>query len=700
MVDEALVGTLAEKVSPKDDNIDSWQRRLRILLDYNYAFDDNAEGLFSSAKKESIVRAIANLKVLDPAVGSGAFPMGILHKLTLVLRRLDPKNSVWERLQRENASQRATTAFDTDNQQERDAELDEISGTFEHYRDSDFGRKLYLIQNSIYSVDIQPIATQIAKLRFFISLAIEQEPSPDVTDNYGIKPLPNLETRFVTANTLRHLDKPRQMILQSEEINDLEQNLAANRERHFHANTHRTKQECRKHDVELRYQLTKKLQSIGLPTVSAGQISSWEPFEQNIAANWFDAEYMFGVKDGFDVVIGNPPYINVVNLPKETRNYLLRNYQTCEKRTDSYIAFLEKGLSLLNSTGILCYIIPSAFTNQTYATKMRQKLINSYHIRELVDASKYRIFENATVNNVVLSVSSNRKSDTLTKVRRYHSNDDFEHHTDDEFTIDQKFFASLKDARFDTNPPNILSLQIKEKVWTKSMRLDQICLVAYGARLNHRTKGKEFRKVYYLNPTYTVGAKQFCEGKNIKRYSFSQGGWLNYSPDEHYNPMFPELFENDKLICVNVVKDRLRFAYDRKGFYNSNTVINCVRMDLLVNAKHKTAVKAVKRTNISQSKQFDYRFLLAVLNSQFINWYFLNFLSEDLHFYPKDAMQLPIPSVSATKQRPVVQLVDRILQIKNTNSSVDTSEDESKIDQYVYEMYGLSNIEIAAVKNS
>ena len=137
--------------------------------------------------------------------------MGILHKLTLALRRLDPDNLIWESLQKELAGKRATVAFDTADQAERDAELQEISATFQRYRDSDFGRKLYLIQNSIYGVDIQPIATQIAKLRFFISLAIDQESTDDAGDNYGIKPLPNLETRFIAADSLLGLDRPAQM---------------------------------------------------------------------------------------------------------------------------------------------------------------------------------------------------------------------------------------------------------------------------------------------------------------------------------------------------------------------------------------------------------------------------------------------------------------------------------------------------------
>ena len=200
MVEETLVATLFQKCQPTKDNEIPWDERLRYLLDYAQMFDD-AHEWFDDRETDAIVKTISELKILDPAVGSGAFPMGMLHKLTLALRRLDPDNSRWEALQKELAGKRAAAAFNTQNQQERDDELTEISDTFERYRDSDFGRKLYLIQNSIFGVDIQPIACQIAKLRFFISLAIEQEPDTNV-ENFGIKPLPNLETHFLAANTL------------------------------------------------------------------------------------------------------------------------------------------------------------------------------------------------------------------------------------------------------------------------------------------------------------------------------------------------------------------------------------------------------------------------------------------------------------------------------------------------------------------
>ena len=152
------------------------------------------------------------------------------------------------------------------------------------------------------------MACQIAKLRFFISLAIEQEPDK-TADNYGIKPLPNLETRFIAADTLLGLKGQR--ILSSDHARHLERQLRANRERHFHATTRQKKLACRTEDKTLRRKLATELGNLGFPVDAARKIAEWDPYDQNTGTDWFDAEYMFGIANGFDVVIGNPPYIQL-----------------------------------------------------------------------------------------------------------------------------------------------------------------------------------------------------------------------------------------------------------------------------------------------------------------------------------------------------------------------------------------------------
>ena len=348
MVWRALTETLSATTKPAEGDSESWRKRIERLLDHSVKMDDTPDFL-AEPEKRTLVAAIANLKVLDPAVGSGAFPMGALQTLTLALRRLDPDNTYWEEIQKELARAHAGAAFDTRNREQRNDALHEISDTFEKYRDSDYGRKLYLIQNSIYGVDIQPIACQIAKLRFFISLIIEQDPDSGAP-NFGIKPLPNLETRFVAADTLIELDPVSQLELGPADnvTRKLEKELTANRERHFHAGDRRTKLRLRDKDKDIRARLAGELEDAGLSSRAARNIVAWNPYDQNASAEWFNPEYMFGVPNGFDVVIGNPPYIQLQkDGGRVGRKYRGTGYETFVSTGDIYQLFYERGCKLL-----------------------------------------------------------------------------------------------------------------------------------------------------------------------------------------------------------------------------------------------------------------------------------------------------------------------------------------------------------------
>ena len=701
MVDESLIAHLKNALDASGFPPDKGGRRVTTKLRHLLAYNDEPHQ-FTDTETEQLINAIDTLKILDPACGSGAFPMGILHKLVFMLGKLDPRNDQWRQRQIAKVENLINMAEAIDDSTIRrntirdlEQEKDNINETFER-NELDYGRKLYLIENCIYGVDIQPVAVQIAKLRFFISLVVDQR-IDDTQENRGVRPLPNLETKFVAGNTLIGVEKPAQLLMRNPEIDRKEAELGGVRRKHFTARTPRTKEKYRRLDKQIRAEISQLLKNDGFPSETTKKIANWDPYNQNAVADFFDAEWMFGITAGFDVVIGNPPYINIENLPIATKNYLFKNYQTCTGRTDIYVAFLEKSISILNIKGIMGFIIPYAFAVQKYGEKMRQMLVENHTIREIVDASSYRIFENAVVYNIILSVG-NHKEENQTKVRLHYSNADFETRDGEEFFVNQDTFAELKDTRFETNPDIFESLRVKEKIWLSAIRFDQICLIAYGARLNHRSK--KLGKMHYINQAQVSGSKRFCEGKNIERYSFFQEGWLDYTPVEHYNPMFPELFENQKLMFINVVKDRLRFAYDDQGFYNSHTVVNCVRLDTLSRATHITARRAFRNADSDLAKKYNYKFLLGVLNSDFTNWYFRNFLSEGLHFYPNDAKELPIPDIASEQQGPIIEIVDQILDAKRADSDADTTELEKEIDKWVYALYNLTEREIAIVEAS
>ena len=444
MVDEALVATLKQMCLPKNGNADDWDTSLRWLLDYSDEFND-VDVLFNNPARESIIRAIADLKVLDPAVGSGAFPMGMLHKLTLALRRLDPGNQRWEGLQKERAKAKADTAFETADQQERDAELLEISETFQRYS-GDFGRKLYLIQNTIFGVDIQPVACQIAKLRFFISLAIEQEPD-EKEKNLGIKPLPNLETRFVAANTLvgLHLSEV-DSLLQDSEVQQFRAEIEAIREKYFLANNRAEKLRYISEEEFLRKELERTLDTrrakwvdreqrdikrkvAQIPNAEhreqlhkeeqkkhkvqkeefdssfkdARKMAHWNPYDQNAKADWFDTKYMFGVSAGFDVVIGNPPYIQLQkNGGQLGKLYNDAGFETFARTGDIYQLFYEKGCQLLKPTqGLLAYITSNSWLKAEYGKALRRYFYECHTPLRLLEMGK-DVFENTIVDSSVL----------------------------------------------------------------------------------------------------------------------------------------------------------------------------------------------------------------------------------------------------------------------------------------------------------
>ena len=715
MVDEVLVAALAQKAPPHDGNPTAWEAKLRRLLDYGDYEEagDEAENLtsFSDAERENIVRAIAGLKVLDPAVGSGAFPMGVLHKLTLALQRLDPINSLWETLQKELAVQRTSTAYDTDDPQERDVELVEISATFDRYRDTDYGRKLYLIQNSIYGVDIQPVATQIAKLRFFISLAIEQRPTNDAGNNYGIKPLPNLETRFVAANSLIGLGGLHRE-LTSDLTRELQRKLNANRERYFHATTRATKLQYRGEDQKLRNELAESLILSGLDAGHAARVAQWDPYDQNSHAYWFDCEYMFGIENGFDVVIGNPPYVRADSGEQhlELRRMLeeSQQYETLWEKWDLYVPFIERSFKLLQEGGYTTLILSDAFCHAKYAQKSRQWFLKNSRIVRVDFFSKIQIFDAAVHNVTVLFQKA--AGNTNEPIRCVHFPD-----LDTVEFLASDFQSNLTERVFFPEDSETLTFA------SPTLPLASICYVSVGMVVHadeKRAHGTFVLKDLVSEVEDDLHTKPFVEGKHIARWLPTTNKWLEWdtkrAPRLFRRPTFPQLYEvGEKLISVDMSAstESLRVAYDNLGLLHNHSAWTFVLWVNLSGVRNKSIKKQTRyrgekpvRPDLpsreqleDNSRRFSIKYLLGVMNSTVARDFLRANRRSNIHLYPDDWKKLPIPDVGLEQQAPVVDLVNQILDIKSANLSGDTSELEEEIDQLAYELYGLT--EYDAVMN-
>jgi len=360
MVDESLKANFT-RVLGEEHGMS--EEDARAGLDILFAYTEK-ECPFKGAKVDTLIRAIDTCKVLDPACGSGAFPMGMLHKLVYILTKLDPDNAKWK--------QRQLDKLDSLSMRE------DLERTFENNND-DYGRKLYLIENCLYGVDIQPVAIQLSKLRFFISLICDQRTNRNKAKNHGIRPLPNLETRFVAADTLISLDKAAHIglaehsqgdLFDNTEIQRIENELQQVRHDYFAAQTRQKKIALQKKDKRLRQQLADELmRGAGTDQVTSRNLAEWDPYDPRVSAQFFEPIWMFdrSIAEGFDVVIGNPPYIQIQKFPKSQKDiWGSQQYQTYAATADIYCLFYERGAALLRDGGHLCYITSNKWMRAGY----------------------------------------------------------------------------------------------------------------------------------------------------------------------------------------------------------------------------------------------------------------------------------------------------------------------------------------------
>lgn len=375
MVDESLIAylknkLLTQKFGYQEKDLDQKLHEL-VSFDAVNPFEENAE------VQRRIIEDLDKCTILDPACGSGAFPMGILQKMVHILQKLDSENKVWKEVQNEKARQESADVFEMEDKQARKERLLEINEAFdESLNYPDYARKLFLIENCIYGVDIQSIATQISKLRFFISLVVDQKVDPS-KDNFGIRPLPNLETKFVAANTLIGIEKPKgQLNLfddSNPEIEKLEAELKKVRHRLFSSKSPSHKRKLREQDKALREQIAVVLQKNDWNIDTANKLANWNPYNLNDSVGFFDPEWMFDISDGFDIITGNPPW--GAYLSNEDKQYFKTYYPNIDSSTPNSFAYFL-GEAVNHSDGIISFVLPDSILIKDFAKT--RKLLRDY----------------------------------------------------------------------------------------------------------------------------------------------------------------------------------------------------------------------------------------------------------------------------------------------------------------------------------
>jgi len=655
---------------------------------------------------------LKDVKICDPAIGSGAFPMGLLKELFQCRTALEGI------------------------EQSRAAEI-----------------KKHIIQNNIYGVDIERGAVDIARLRFWLSLIVDEE-NPQA--------LPNLDYKIVEGNSLittfdgQYIDlekgkgearyRPSLINIQKEK------KLLQEEQKRFFTLTgdekYRSEIAIKKHILNtIWYQLDYEkhswqdatIEQAGLfgSTESKGRkknkakVAEFTPERQEILDKceellvqlndeskslqeragtiipFFEWETIFSeifeserIK-GFDIVIGNPPYVSA---PSQIANPVLalqrerivesKKYETLNEKWDLYIPFMELGIQLLKENGIFTMIVPYPLTNQKYGKKMRKYISEKKRMIEIVDTSDIKVFDSATVSNcipIVVNVSPNHDIRISHADKQLNIKVDY-HKSTTELVQDEKKYVW-----------NLTRENRKGNRFPEMHVLGDFCYISKGMVLNadEKTAKGEFSKDDLISDYQdAIHCRKYIEAKDIDRYEVKRVRYLEWNtqrcPAKLSRPTFCELYESPKLM-FNRLGELKVYLDNNTHFLHSDSMFSAVLWKDLHNVSNKSITSSIKKFCNNQlrldleslSTQVNLYYLVGILNSKMASVLLADQRGGDYHIYPEHIRNIPIPIASEENQNQISELVTQILESKKSNPSSDTSIIESEIDEIVNQLYEL-----------
>ena len=642
MVDESIVEHLKRTIDQSSEQL------FRDLVSYS-----TGDLELSEEMKASIMKSIYNCKVLDPACGSGAFPVGMLQQMVHILSRIDPNNKKWEELIIDAATAASHEAFKAETKEEREEKLSDIYATFdEELNYPDYARKLYIIENCIHGVDIQPIAIQISHLRFFISLIVDQKENSDPTKNFGIRPLPNLEAKFVAANSLIPLNKTSNLFTTSPQYVEMEKRLHEANHKIFTAKSPQQKAAWKKNLKDRRQEMADMLVDGGFVDSTAGsQIASWDMFNQNSHAEFFDSEWMFGIKDGFDIVIGNPPYV-------VTKKGTYKGYKW---DTDLYKMFLEASFDrFIKEAGILSFITP-----KFYLLNKDDEIIRDY-VMEKADIKLLALcnpFEAVTENVITIAKNTKASSDVILNYK----------YCPEKGMFEEKPLVKKADCNNNGHHEIILGNDSSIQDLLKKFVVD----CTFLKNISSSKRGAEVSKNYLR--AQSSGMKALIGG-DMKRYAVMwDNTYLNEGHKEYKR--LHDFFDKD-LILLRRVDKCLEATISQDCTYAFNKNVYGIKID--------------------ETQGFSKIFILGWLNSKAVDFYYKKkFSTKKEDAFPEIQTylyeQLPIPKISAEEHYLIEQLVQSALDAKKEDPDSDISVIEEKINLHIYLAYKFEHKDILKI---
>ncbi len=621
--------------------------------------------------KEVLDKKLKDVKICDPAIGSGAFPMGLLRELyncRKAIEGIDDEKAV--------------------------------------------NIKTHIIQNNIYGVDIEKGAVDIARLRFWLALIVDEQ-APHA--------LPNLDFKIMQGNSL--LEQFEGVDLSGMSLNEQEQkrtrkgkawqayfafdeqdalaNIQHAIKEYYNSDNHAQKVVLRNviNENVRNYILTlkgctpdirQKIKELPIPN---DKFFLWHIYFKEV----FD-------KGGFDIVIGNPPYINVQLMSEEDKTLYKKLFSSFFKRCDIFALFIENGLSLSSSDGILTYIIPSVIHSNLSYQKIRDMILNKHWLAEVCYTGG-KVFNAPTVDTTIIRCNKHGNDKIILK-------DAVNFSCHKVYEVDKDYFSQFQ---------NVISIGERNTIYDKLFNKDFITIGSAFTVFQGIVTGNNPAFIFeneddaLAHRVDTVLLHPLCHGRDIGRYEIKSRErrilYIDNSIDIEDYPNtkkwllnFKEQLDKrnegkkDVISWCSLHRPRVKSELDiTEKILIQNTRNESLKQRLVATIDN-SGVYSTQGINfiIPKEEGVSLYFILGILNSKLLNYLFATkFLN--LAIKAEYLKQVMIPSAS---DKNIITLVKEILQTKRMNSGTDTSSLEHEIDQLVYQLYGLTDEEIAIVEGS
>ena len=376
-----------------------------------------------------------------------------------------------------------------------------------------------------------------------------------------------------------------------------------------------------------------------------------------------------GTQEGFDIVIGNPPYVSVKEISPKDKQIFSKLFKTAIGQFDLYGLFLEKSIKLLKQRAILSFITPNSFLNNKDFSTLRKYLLNNSNIKIITNLNE-TVFETAQVDVAITTLIKDNPLKS-NKIKICRDKNDF---------LSQKYDLILQDRY--NNEQNHFEIKLNctekdfeiiENIYRNKILLGSVMDLPRGIEI-----GSNSDLIFTDN---TGGLDKLLVGKDISKYGISfNNRFISFKNQDKSKFKEISIYKSEKILIQRIrnlsLKQRLVCSYDDEGYLCTNTL----------------------RIGILKTSSISLKFILGILNSKLINYLFLKyFLNRDIYAYQLE--QIPIPELTINQQQPISSLVNQILSAKKENPATDTTVLERQIDELVYELYGLTEEDIGIINN-